>query len=242
MELQPASRFEWERIVRRCILPGPVKLLAYTLAQYGNPAGRDIRPGTPRLSAVCGMGGRTVERHLSTLRDLGLVERLANGGGPHRMAALYRLTVPDDLLDRIPMLDPDEVTPARYVAGVDAPAGLSTDATQMAGDTCGQPVDNQRTSATVVAGVEAAPDGELPPSQTELPPFGATTPATQVADHQTTTQLTPPSRSLESLRHLCDQQVTADPDPPPDPDAELRRQLAALATWTTDHPETRETA
>ena len=243
MPLHPAaSRFDWERIVRRCPLPGPVKLLAYTLAQYGNPAGRDIRPGTPRLSAVCGMGARTVERYLSTLREAGLIERLANGGGPNRLAAVYRLTVPDDLPERFDLLDPDEVTPARHLAAVPAVESAPSPASQVAGDGRTQPVDNPRTPATTVAGDASAPEAELPPLQTELPPKTAPTPAIAVADHHTTTQTTPPSRSPESPSHLRDQSPPADPDPPPDPNAERDRQLAALAAWTEAHPEARETA
>lgn len=200
MELQPATRFEWERIVRRCLIPGPTKLVGYTLAQYGDKEGAGIRPGTPRLAAVCEMGTRTVERQVKALRTMGLVERVSNGGGPSRRAAEYRLTVPSDLLDRVPLLDPDETTPATYMAGV-------------------RPVDNLHSPATQVALVPCGQHPELPPSQTELPPSGtelppsgALTPANDPpltcnnAHHQETKSLSPPKthhpQSPESQPHL----------------------------------------
>lgn len=234
MELQPCSRFEWERIIRRCTLPGAVKLLAYTLAQYGDQSGHDIRPGTPRLAAVCGMATRVVDRHLATLREVGLIERVSNGGGRNRLAAVYRLTVPDDLLERLDLLPPDELTPASTVAGV-VPI---------------RPVDNSTTPAAQVAGVVDPAGTELPPLSNELPPKRPRTPANDPpvtcdnAQHHNTTQTTPPSRSLESLSHLHDPIADAQGhDPPPGPDAERQRQQAALAAWTTDHPDTtRETA
>ncbi len=118
--LQPAKRYEWERIVRRCVLPRQVKLVAFLLAQYGDMKGEDIRPGVPRLAAVAGMGESTVRRHLDELRRLGLIECVAHGGGRNQLAARYRLTVPEDLLERVQMLDPDERTPLATVSAVRA--------------------------------------------------------------------------------------------------------------------------
>lgn len=263
MELQPASRFDWERTVRRCMLPGPVKLVAYTLAQYGDVHGQNIRPGTPRLAVVCGISTRVVERHVSTLRELGLLLRVRNGGGPRKLAAEYRLTVPSDIFDRIEMLDPAETpasqkavvrpphdtgTPAVQVAGVPLIEGDTTPATYAAGVVDATPVDNQATPATHKAGVAEGPDEELPPSATELPPFPARTPANDPpltcndAHHQPSHQpSTPTSRSPKSLRRLRDQRPRADPENPPlDPDAERHRQQSALHTWTAAHPEAQE--
>jgi hypothetical protein len=204
VELQPASRFEWERIVRRLLIPGPTKLVAFTLAQYGDKQGAGDPAGDSAIvGRTCMMGGRTVERHIGALRNWGLVERVAGGGGPGRSAAEYRLTIPEDLLDRIPMLRPDEVTPATQGAEV-GPA---------------KPVDNHGTPATDVAGVTPLAGTELPPLVTELPPSGAElpplddiTPANDPpvtcsdAPHQEpslcTTQTPPPSRSPESQPHL----------------------------------------
>lgn len=122
-ELQPAGRFEWERIVRRCQIPGPTKLVALVCSTFANPDGSNVRPGEPRLAAVCGMGASTVRRHLARLLELGLLERLANGGGRRgegwARAARYRLTVPSDLLELVELLDPDDGTPLTQASGVD---------------------------------------------------------------------------------------------------------------------------
>lgn len=121
--LHPCKRFEWERIVRRCLIPRATKFVAFTLAQYGSANGEQIRPGIARLAAVCEMGESTVRKHIDALRKLGLVERVSNGGGPNQMAARYRLTVPDDLLERVQLLDPDETTPLATVSAVRPPRG-----------------------------------------------------------------------------------------------------------------------
>lgn len=166
--LQPAKRFDWERIVRRCRIPAQTKFVAYTLAQYGDHNGQGIRPGLERLAAVCEMGERTIKRHLAALIGLGLIERLANGGGRNQRASVYRLTVPEDLLERVDLLNPDEVTQANRVAPVAS----------------AQPVDNSGTQATTVASVPDPWKTELGPSETELGPSEALTRATQVAHHQ----------------------------------------------------------
>jgi hypothetical protein len=150
-ELQPANRFEWERIVRRCLVPAQVKLVAFVLAQYGNQHGSEIRPGVGRLAAVCGISERSAKRHVAALLAYGLIERLANGGGPRQRAATYRLTVPVDLLEQVPLLGPDEGTQAIQVARVPSlisghPGGPSSP---------GGAVDNSGTQAIQVARVPA---------------------------------------------------------------------------------------
>lgn len=178
-ELQPCGRFEWERIVRRCQMPVTTKLTAMIMAQYANRAGAQIRPGVPVLAAVLGLSKRSAERQLAVLRDLGLIEKTSNGGGPRKQAAGYRLTIPVDLMDRVSLLDPDETTPATQTAAVQ--------------------VDNSRHTD---GGSSDDSAGELPPSGTELPPSGDRTPAndppltcddkTHQPDHPTT----PPNKRL----------------------------------------------
>lgn len=113
-ELQPCGRFEWERIVRRIPISKAftvrLKLLAATLAQYADPNGSRIRPGVERLANVTGVAEVSVKRQLKVLREMGLIEQVARGGGPSKQAATYRLTIPADLLERVEMLDPDERT------------------------------------------------------------------------------------------------------------------------------------
>lgn len=104
---QPCDRFEWERIVRRVIMPSGPKLLALTLATYGAADGSQVRPGTERLARVMGVSVATVKRSMGTLRELGLVVRVRQGNRWANHADEYRLTLPVDVLD-LPMLDPDE--------------------------------------------------------------------------------------------------------------------------------------
>jgi DNA-binding MarR family transcriptional regulator len=114
----PDGRFEWERIVRRCRISAQTKLVAFVMAQYGNQQGERIWPGVPKLAAVTGMGESTVRRHLERLVEYGLVERLTNGGGPNRLAASYRLTIPSDLGEHFELLTPEEGTPLAQVSAV----------------------------------------------------------------------------------------------------------------------------
>ena len=120
MDLDPAGRFEWERLIRRVQIEPSEKHIALTMATYADADGTRIRPGTERLVRVTGLSKSTVIRALTKLRGYGLIERTGerfrNGrrGGTDE----YRLTRPRDLLAHIPMLDPDEepvspMTPVR---------------------------------------------------------------------------------------------------------------------------------
>lgn len=224
-ELQPCTRFEWERIVRRCQIQQQTKLVGFVLAQYGDVHGRGIRPGTDRLAAVCGMSERTVRRHLQVLRDLALILRVRNGGGRGERgpdAAEWRLIVPSDLLERVEMLGPDEGTSVTRMTGAQHP----------------HPVDNPGAPDNMMAGASGPAEPEHRPSVTEHRPSGDRAPATQMTAHQETTQVTP-----KTLREVS----TSPVDKPaersradlPDPEAERRRQVADLAAkYPTD--ETRE--
>jgi hypothetical protein len=152
--LQPCGRFEWERIVRRCVIHPTTKLVGFVMAQYARSNGTSIRPGTKVVARVCIMTERNAERHLKKLRELGLIEKTTGGGGPNRRAASYRLTIPEDLLSRVEMLDPGEGTPDIQMSGV-VP-------------------ENSRHSDV---GSSDEIDGELPTSEEELPTNDHRTPA-----------------------------------------------------------------
>ncbi|WP_400158703.1 helix-turn-helix domain-containing protein [Arthrobacter sp. BPSS-3] len=104
--------------MRRAIIKPPsVKLLGLVMATYANSDGTRIRPGQRRLANVMGTSISTVERGQRVLESLGFVEMTYKGhsagrGRPGGYASEYRLTIPSDLLDRIPMLEPDESHPA----------------------------------------------------------------------------------------------------------------------------------
>lgn len=104
------GRYEWERLVRRCVLPAPVKHTAASLAQYANADGTRVYPGVARLAAVTSLSERSVRGALSALRDLQLITRTRKGSslGRQAMTDEHRLTCPADLMRRVHMLDPDE--------------------------------------------------------------------------------------------------------------------------------------
>lgn len=104
---QPKDRFEWERIVRRVRMPSSAKFLALTMATYADQDGTRVRPGIERLALVMCVSEKTVDRGMSTLRELGLVKLTKRGNRHANQSDEYRLTAPASILDR-PILDPDE--------------------------------------------------------------------------------------------------------------------------------------
>lgn len=108
--LQDLGRFEWERIIRRCKLPTTTKAVALMFATYANGDGSSIRPGETRLALALGVQPRNVRRHLAELRRLGLIKRVKRGHGEGRgyigkaFADAYKLTMPDDLMDRVEII------------------------------------------------------------------------------------------------------------------------------------------
>lgn len=111
---EPIGRFEWERILRRVQVSAPsVKLVGFTMATYADSSGGRVRPGQARLAAVMGTSISTVRRGQSELEALGLLDMITKGrsygrGHTGAFASEYRLSVPSDLLEAVPMLDPDE--------------------------------------------------------------------------------------------------------------------------------------
>jgi hypothetical protein len=155
------GRYEWERIVRRCVLPKHVKTTAAYLAQYADRDGSRVYPGVARLSAVSSMSERSTRDALGILRELDLITRTRKGSslGRQAMTDEHKLTRPVDLERRIHMLDPDESpasaacdstcvhdgTPAR-VAGDKAPRKPSV-AAEHRQTTTGTPANRAGTPA-----------------------------------------------------------------------------------------------
>lgn len=218
MTLHLAKRFEWERIVRRVVMPAATKLVAFTLAQYGSQNGDAIHPGFERLAAVCGMGHSTVRRHVDALLALGLVERVSNGGGPNKLAARYRLTIPEDLLERVQMLDPDERTPLATVSAVEAFLTDPTPLTRGSGDPdIHTPVEAEISARPGERSLESN-SAHLEP---ELRSFRDRTPLTQMSAHH---PYTPP------LEH---HPPTALKVTSPGPPLAASRPIPAPADWRT---------
>jgi hypothetical protein len=121
-QLVGIGSFEWIRLVRRVEFPQPgkydppslvTKCLALLLASYADTkTGENVRPSRELLARVSGSNVRTVSRATKILTDAGLlecVERASSGGrGGSPRAAVYRLTMPADLLERVRVLDAKE--------------------------------------------------------------------------------------------------------------------------------------
>jgi DNA-binding transcriptional ArsR family regulator len=105
-----ASRYDWERVIKRARLGTPAKAVALAMATYADLDGTKVRPGVVRLAAVTELSERSVYSALKKLTNLGLIECVFRGGhrGESGMASVYRLTIPADLLERVEMLPPSE--------------------------------------------------------------------------------------------------------------------------------------
>lgn len=154
-ELVATDRFTWERIVRRAVLPKPVKLLALILATYADADGTRVRPGNDILAAVTGDSEKNVRRLLGRLRDdLALLELVRRGGGRggRGSASEYRLVLPTDLLERLDLLGPSEqrpVSPDTQMSAQSSPADNSERPDIQVSVQSSDPASNDRTSNSV---------------------------------------------------------------------------------------------
>lgn len=101
---------EWMRVWARVIAARSVKCTGAFLAYFADyETGAEIRPGTELLARVCGMTPRTVIGSLAQIREWELIWRYSEGKkqGRRGMADVYRLTIPHDIFERVPLLDPD---------------------------------------------------------------------------------------------------------------------------------------
>lgn len=171
------GRFEWERILRRVKIPvepdptrrkamagaTTVKAIAFAAATYSDPDGSSVRPGVERLAAVTGFGEVAVTRALRQLVALGLLDQVVVGSrqGRRAWASEYHLTIPEDLLDRLELLPPDEL-----------------DAEHRSPATCEQPADHRSPATTDPDEVAAE---HRSPATTDLPEHRSPATRTQVA-------------------------------------------------------------
>lgn len=119
--LMPVGPREWMNVWARVIAPPSVKLVGVMAAHFADySTGADIRPGNEILAVVSGgMDKRTVLKALGQIREWGMIWRYSEGRlqGRRGMADVYRLTVPEDALVMIPMLDPDYRHPVDNLLG-----------------------------------------------------------------------------------------------------------------------------
>ncbi|MGW6499369.1 hypothetical protein [Nonomuraea angiospora] len=129
---------------KRRINSSTVQHVALVAATYGNPDGTRVRPSAERLARVTRLNERTVRLCLARLRDVGLLVRVMQGSsqGRRALADEYRLAIPDDLLERVAMLDPNE-RDLTVPEGVEPPPPKRTRSPRSPGDASGDgPVDN----------------------------------------------------------------------------------------------------
>lgn len=102
---------EWTRVWLRVIASSSVKCVGMACAAFADyETGAEVRPGIPLLMKVCGgMGNKTVGDALKLIRDWDLMWRYLEGSrnGRSGNSDVYRLTIPEDIFGRVPMLDPD---------------------------------------------------------------------------------------------------------------------------------------
>lgn len=179
---EPTGRFEWERILRRVRVSVPsVKLVGFAIATYASADGSNVRPGQRRLAAVLGTSEMTVRRGQGELEALGMLEMVFKGHSQGRgqasgYASEYRLTIPSDLLERVPMLDPEELNHRTPVNS-----------------------DSDKDRTPVSAESEEMPDvgEEIPDTHEETPDIWSETPDTHVP---------PPHHSHQNKDHNINHQ------------------------------------
>ena len=100
---------DWIRFVRRTRLGRTTKAVAFALATYADSNGHRIFPGVAGLAVACELTYNVAQESLSALRDAGLIERVKHGTRRMGKADEYRLIIDPDVLERIDVLDPNQV-------------------------------------------------------------------------------------------------------------------------------------
>ena len=165
--LIPYDRYEWIRLVRRCDLStaglsaSAADHVAVTLAGFGNADGTKVFPGVELLAKCTKRSPRTVKRALARLRELELITLVASGSR-HGLgkADEYRLTYPEDLAERVPMLAPNMSDSPIVVPGM---APMEPDEPPAETITRGQGGTDQGPGATGAGATRWPPTNHVPP-------------------------------------------------------------------------------
>ena len=111
---------DWLRVWVRVRAQPSVKHVGWACAYFANyDDGAEVRPGLMMLAAVCGeLNEKTVSNALKQIGAWGLMWRYFEGSKAGRprdgrggLADVWRLTIPDRLLDHVPMLTPNNGIP-----------------------------------------------------------------------------------------------------------------------------------
>lgn len=228
---EPIGRFEWERILRRVQVSVPsVKLVGFAMATYGNADGTKIRPGQKRLAAVLGTSEMTVRRGQGELETIGMLEMVFKGHSQGRgqaggYASEYRLTIPSDLLERVPLLDPEE---AIYRTPMNSDS--DKDRTPMSAESEEIPDMGEETPDTH----EETPDmqGEIP--DTHVPPPHH---SHHIKDHNINHQASIVTEADAQGPEQGEIEIDLPADKPPMSKAALERQIAEdFSDWYAIYP------
>lgn len=93
--------------MRRARLDFNTKAIAWFMADYADyGTGERAYAGVTRLMIDSGASRSTVLRALKKLRELGLIRLVKAGNRRRKKADEYALVIPEDLLDKIEVLDP----------------------------------------------------------------------------------------------------------------------------------------
>jgi hypothetical protein len=200
---------EWLPIWDRVITTTPTKAVGYAVARFaGWTDGANIRPGNAILARMCGCSDKSVRVALGQMREWGLLLRY-HKGTRQGDADMYRLTLPDDALARVPLLDPDWELPAPPSGAVPPTAPVLP------------------TAAVAEAATAVAPTGAL---RYQLPPTSTETSAGTLHDDGEGFDL-----AGAEVAHACEVKIGV--DDPAGFEAHRRQQMDALAGWMSEHPE-----
>lgn len=123
-ELRPVDRFEWEQIILRARWTGVIpatktrgavagatfRAVALAWASHGDgKVGDRLFPSEGVIAVEAETSVKTVQAVKAKLIELGLVERIRGGNRRAHYGDEYRLTIPDDLSERITVLSPAAV-------------------------------------------------------------------------------------------------------------------------------------
>lgn len=106
-------KFDWQRKVLACRLGQATTAVALVLSTHTNKWGGNAHPGIRLLAHEAEVGESTARKCLEHLRDVGLIRRVTCGSrAEHRnWADVYELAIPDDLEDRVDVVEkPAEIT------------------------------------------------------------------------------------------------------------------------------------
>lgn len=127
-ERTPPYRYVWQSVVERIVgyfdprLPEPevprklqpaVKFIAVVMSNKGDlQTGRHCTVGIPRLTVLTGYDERTCREALGILRYLGLLVRTRRGYANEHTSVPdeHKLALPDDILERVILVDPGALT------------------------------------------------------------------------------------------------------------------------------------